>query len=166
MQSSPASPCPTPRGDQLVTNVPPAIGPARSTGPILTISELTFRYCKVISFHAWGMPYFCDGERSNCKWIDYSPTRRKEGGEEAMRKLWISLPTVGALWLVSAGAFAQSLVYSHQFDNRVSYLPGSAQFDDWLSFRASLLASGVTSITVSGSLDPAGRTCGDGGPHA
>lgn len=83
-------------------------------------------------------------------------------GEEAMRKPYrIIIPAVAALVLGSAGASAQSLVYSHQFDHLVTYLPGSAQFDDWLSFRASLPASGVMSITVRGSLDPLGRTCSD-----
>ena len=53
------------------------------------------------------------------------------------------------------------LVYSHEFVNGVTYCPGDPQYDDWLSYRASLPTSGVMSITVSGSQDPTGRTCSD-----
>ena len=53
------------------------------------------------------------------------------------------------------------LVYSHEFVNLVIYCPGDPQYDDWLSFRASIPTSGVTSITLSGSQDPTGRTCSD-----
>ncbi|MCH8211133.1 MAG: hypothetical protein IIB99_07140 [Planctomycetes bacterium] len=53
------------------------------------------------------------------------------------------------------------LVYSHEFVNGVTYCPGDPQYDDWLSYRASIPTSGVMSITVSGSQDPTGRTCSD-----
>ena len=53
------------------------------------------------------------------------------------------------------------LVYSHEFVEGVTYCPGDPQYDDWLSFRASIPTSGVTSITLSGSQDPTGRTCSD-----
>jgi hypothetical protein len=62
---------------------------------------------------------------------------------------------------ISLPASSDPLTYSHQFDQWASYNAGSAQYDDWLSFRESLPASGVTSITVSGSLDLIGRTCSD-----
>ena len=53
------------------------------------------------------------------------------------------------------------LVYSHEFVNGVTYCPGDPQYDDWLSYRASLPTSGVMSITVSGTQDPTGRPCND-----
>lgn len=65
-----------------------------------------------------------------------------------------------ALGISSSAAYAQ-LVYSHQFENATTYCPGDLQYDDWLSFRASLPTSGVRSITISGSQDPLGRTCSD-----
>jgi hypothetical protein len=43
----------------------------------------------------------------------------------------------------------------------VAYFAGSSQYDNWLSFRASLPDSDVTAITVKGSEDPVGRTCDD-----
>lgn len=67
-------------------------------------------------------------------------------------------PTSGPL----ASTFSLSAqVYSHQFVNGAAYFSGSPQYDDWLSFRASLPTSGVTSTTVSGSRDLIGRTCSD-----
>jgi hypothetical protein len=62
---------------------------------------------------------------------------------------------------VSSSASSDQMIYSHQFDQGVSYPLGTTQYDDWLSFRESLPASDVTSIAVSGSLDSVGRTCGD-----
>jgi hypothetical protein len=63
--------------------------------------------------------------------------------------------------VICSSAAGDQIIYSHQFDQWASYDPGSAQFDDWLTFRASLPVSGVTSITVSGSRDSTGRTCSD-----
>ncbi len=66
-----------------------------------------------------------------------------------------------ALFPIGSSASAGQLVYSHEFVNGVTYCPGDPQYDDWRSYRASLPTSGVTSITVSGSQDPVGRTCSD-----
>ncbi len=66
-----------------------------------------------------------------------------------------------AIFAISSAASADELVYSHEFVNSVIYCPGDPHYDDWLSYRASLPTSGVTSITVSGSQDPIGRTCSD-----
>lgn len=71
-----------------------------------------------------------------------------------------------AVIILVAGVFSPSisyaqLEYSHAFENGVGYCPGEPQFDDWLTFRASLPTSGIASITVSGSRDTIGRTCGD-----
>ncbi len=63
--------------------------------------------------------------------------------------------------VISSSASSDQTIYSHQFDQAASYLSGSTQYDDWLSFRASLPASDVSSITVSGSQDSVGRTCSD-----
>ena len=62
---------------------------------------------------------------------------------------------------LSGVASAQNFVYSHQFVGGTVYCPGDLQYDDWLSYRAGLPASGVTSITISGSQDPTGITCSD-----
>ena len=51
------------------------------------------------------------------------------------------------------------LVYSHEFENEVVYSAGTPQYDDWVSFRALLPSSNVTSITLSGSRNTVGRTC-------
>ena len=56
---------------------------------------------------------------------------------------------------------ADAQTYSQSFTHNVSYPPASIQSTSWSSFRASLPSSGVTSITISGSLDPVGRTCND-----
>ena len=57
-------------------------------------------------------------------------------------------------------AFAQQ-TYSELFEQGVPYPSGSSQYDNWLSFRASLPTSGVASITLNGSRDTVGRTCSD-----
>jgi hypothetical protein len=62
---------------------------------------------------------------------------------------------------MSTSAFSDELIYSHEFVHFIAYDSGSPQFEDWLSFRASLPESGVMSITISGSRDPEGRTCSD-----
>ncbi len=66
-----------------------------------------------------------------------------------------------ALFLIGSPVSADQLVYSHEFVKGVIYCPGDPQYDDWLSYRASLPTSDVMSITVSGSQDPQGRTCSD-----
>ena len=66
-----------------------------------------------------------------------------------------------ALFPIGSRASADQFVYSHEFVNGVIYCPGDPQYDDWLSYRASLPTSGVMSVTVSGSQDPIGRTCSD-----
>lgn len=53
------------------------------------------------------------------------------------------------------------ITYSHVFEQGVVYTPGTPQYDDWASFRASLPSSGVLSITMRGSRDQSGRTCND-----
>ena len=63
--------------------------------------------------------------------------------------------------VISSSASSDQMIYSHQFDQAVGYLSGSSQYDDWLSFRASLPASDVSSIIVSGSRNSLGRTCSD-----
>jgi hypothetical protein len=63
--------------------------------------------------------------------------------------------------LFASPVSGDELTYSHEFIGGTIYRTGSAQFEDWLSFRASLPDADVTSITVSGSLDPVGRTCSD-----
>lgn len=62
---------------------------------------------------------------------------------------------------LSGAASAQDYVYSHQFVGGTIYCPGDVQYDDWLSYRAGLPASGVSSITMSGSQDLTGITCSD-----
>ena len=74
--------------------------------------------------------------------------------------LWMTAITI-ILSVVGTHVTSAQLVYSNQFMNGTTYLPGTPQFDEWLSFRASLPTTGVTSITVSGSRDPVGRTCSD-----
>ena len=78
--------------------------------------------------------------------------------------MWITIRT-GLLTLVgfviASAASSEQLVYSHQFDQGMGYPSGSLQYDDWLSYRASLPESDIMSITVSGSRDPVGRTCSD-----
>lgn len=84
-----------------------------------------------------------------------------KGVEIIIRKPFlITLFILTALFISTSASYAQ-LVYSHQFDFGAGYFPGDPQWDDWLSFRASLPASGVQSITVSGSRDSVGRTCSD-----
>ena len=78
--------------------------------------------------------------------------------------MWNCLKVVFLIFaglVTSSPAFSDQLIYSHQFDQGIPYTTGVAQFDDWLSYRASLPASDVTSITISGSLDSVGRTCSD-----
>ena len=78
--------------------------------------------------------------------------------------MWITIRT-GLLTLVglviASAASSEQLVYSHQFDQGMAYSPWSLQYDDWLSYRASLPESDIMSITVSGSRDPVGRICSD-----
>lgn len=67
-----------------------------------------------------------------------------------------------ALALV-ASAHAATLTYSHTFSQGVTYCPGNPQYDEWLTYRASLDTGTLTfvSCTVKGSQDPIGRTCTD-----
>lgn len=76
------------------------------------------------------------------------------------KTLLLALLIIAASALGSISSHAQS-VYSHIFEEGIAYTPGTPQFDDWASFRASLPSSDVTSITLSGSRDPIGRTCDD-----
>lgn len=99
--------------------------------------------------------------------LGYAPGEafNEKQGKKIMNRsmVWaaILLSGAGMAALVPTIAAAQSPLYSEQFSNQTSYKTGSSQYDNWLSFRASLPASGVTSITVNGSLDPVGRTCSD-----
>lgn len=68
-----------------------------------------------------------------------------------------------AVLLVAPAAFGQTFQYSESFTQGATFCPGSPQYDNWLSFRASLPASGVTSVRISGSQDPTGLTCSDPG---
>ena len=61
--------------------------------------------------------------------------------------------------VISSSALGDETAYSNQFDHRVTYRIGTSQYDDWMSFRASLPTSDVLSITVSGSRDLGGRSC-------
>ena len=63
--------------------------------------------------------------------------------------------------VISSSASGDQTTYSNQFVFEQRYFPGSSQYDDWISYRALLPTSDVTSITVSGSLDDDGRTCSD-----
>lgn len=60
----------------------------------------------------------------------------------------------------SSGA-ADQLVYSHEFGQGITYCPANPQYDDWSTFRANLPESGVTSIAVKSTFDPAGGSCAD-----
>jgi len=84
--------------------------------------------------------------------------------EWAVTDMW-NLLKVGSLvvagLVVSGSASSEQLIYSHQFDQTVTYAIGSSQYDDWMTFRASLPESDVMSITVTGSRDELGRTCAD-----
>ena len=70
----------------------------------------------------------------------------------------ISLFIITLSFIASENSLAE-IVYSHEFEEGVVYGAGTPQFDDWISFRASLPASGVNRITLSGSRDQVGRTC-------
>jgi len=48
--------------------------------------------------------------------------------------------------------------YSEDFTQGTGYSPGSAQYDNWLAFRAGLTGT-YTSITISGTNDGTGRSC-------
>jgi hypothetical protein len=79
-----------------------------------------------------------------------------------MSKVTVRVLLVGIFLIgLSGAASAQSFVYSHQFDTGFTYCPGDAQYDDWLSYRAGLPATGVLFVTISGSQDPTGITCSD-----
>lgn len=77
------------------------------------------------------------------------------------RKLFLITITILMAEVVGLSISHAQLVYSNQFENGTNYTPGTPQYDDWLSFRASLPSADVSSITVSGSRDPVGRTCSD-----
>ncbi len=75
---------------------------------------------------------------------------------------WVVLILHGVgILMISNVAFAEPLRYSQQFTFGTSYWTGQSQYDEWLSFRASLPEAGVNSITVKGSRDLVGRTCSD-----
>lgn len=65
--------------------------------------------------------------------------------------------------LTSMSSFAQNLIYSDSFVVGRSYCPGSTNFDDWVSFRASLDTTQeiILSVNVRGTFDQTGRTCPD-----
>ena len=73
------------------------------------------------------------------------------------------LRTVVALFFTTCiiGAFITSSVlaqtYSETFTWDVGYTPGSSQWDNWDTFRDALI--GADSISISGSLQPTGRSC-------
>ncbi len=69
--------------------------------------------------------------------------------------------SIGFLSATVARAQAQSQQYSETFTNGQGYFAGSSQYDNWASFRAALPATGMSDITVKGSLDAVGRTCSD-----
>lgn len=56
---------------------------------------------------------------------------------------------------------AQVFVYDESFNNGQTYCPGSTNYDNWGTFRASLLPLPYLSVTISGSLDLVGVTCDD-----
>ncbi len=60
--------------------------------------------------------------------------------------------------LFTVPSLAQTIVYSENFIGGVGYSPGSSQWNNWISFRASL-TGGYNFITVKGSLAPVGLTC-------
>lgn len=72
----------------------------------------------------------------------------------------LTIALLALLWTIPAQS-GDELVYSHQFGADATYCPGDPQYDDWLTYRASLPSEGVLSITVSGSQDQVGRTCAD-----
>jgi exosortase sorting signal-containing protein len=74
--------------------------------------------------------------------------------------LLVAVLILTASFFASTTSYSQ-IVYSHVFEQGVVYTPGTPQYDDWASFRASLPLTGVTSITMSGSRDPVGRACND-----
>ena len=78
-----------------------------------------------------------------------------------MKRLqWIAL-----FFSMALGATIPTIVaaaqYSEQFISGHAYRAGETQYDNWISFRASLPTSGVNSITVRGSRDTTGRSCTD-----
>ena len=89
---------------------------------------------------------------------DESITRRRGGIRRILCRIVLA---IFAALMISSSASAGQLIYSHQFAQNVTYCLADPQYDDWLSFRASLPAAGVKSITISGSQDPVGRTCSD-----
>ena len=72
--------------------------------------------------------------------------------------LFASLFIITLSFIASDTSHAE-IQYSHEFENGVVYAEGTPQYDDWISFRASLPTQDVDSITLSGSRDPVGRTC-------
>ena len=74
--------------------------------------------------------------------------------------LFITILTATFLAIETNQSQAQ-LIYSHEFTQGVVYGAGTPQYDDWLSFRASLPTEGITSINLSGSQNPIGRSCND-----
>ena len=54
-------------------------------------------------------------------------------------------------------------LYSHQFQEGVVYMPGTPQYDDWISFRGSLPPADIVQITLFGSNNQVGRSCTDPG---
>lgn len=76
------------------------------------------------------------------------------------KTILVAVLVLTASLFTSTTSYSQ-IVYSHIFEEGVVYPPGSPQYDDWASFRASLPPTGVTSITMSGTRDTEGRTCDD-----
>ncbi len=74
------------------------------------------------------------------------------------KTLLVAVLVLTASFFASTTSYSQ-IIYSHVFEQDVVYPPGSPQYDEWASFRASLPPSGVASITMSGSRDTEGRTC-------
>ena len=77
------------------------------------------------------------------------------------KKMILIAVLIAAASVVGSTASYAQFVYSHVFEEGVVYTPGTPQYDDWASFRASLPTSDVIRITMSGSRDPVGRTCSD-----
>jgi len=67
------------------------------------------------------------------------------------------------LLLTSLGGYAQNLIYSDTFIVGRSYCPGSTNFDNWVTFRASLDTTQeiILSVNARGTFDQVGRTCAD-----
>lgn len=79
------------------------------------------------------------------------------------KKLHFLLTAFFAVSMFTASIQAQTMLYSENFTSGSSFCPGSSQYDNWGTFRASLDTNTISfiSCTIRGTLDAVGVTCAD-----